>query len=77
MYAFGWYDYVRESLINTAGNCNNILSYCLYWVLSVYDYYFLTNDNSIIQTLNQQMTTLINQSIAIFSTNPNLGFYGT
>ena len=76
MYTFGAYDYVRESLVTTAGNCNDIFSYCLYWILSIRDYYYLTNDTTIITELSNEIQILLNQSISVFGTNPNLGFYG-
>lgn len=50
MAAFGNFDFVKQNLFFTKDNCNGIESYCLYFVLSVADYFFATNDS---QTAHQ------------------------
>ena len=45
MAAFGNFDFVKQNLFFTKDNCNGIESYCLYFVLSVSDYFFATNDS--------------------------------
>ena len=44
MAALGNFDFVKQNLFFTKDNCNGIESYCLYYVLSVSDYFFATND---------------------------------
>lgn len=46
MASLGNFDFVRQNLFFTQDNCNGIESYCLYFVLSVFDYFVATNDNA-------------------------------
>ena len=46
MASLGNFDFVRQNLFFTKDNCNGIESYCLYYVLSVFDYFVATNDNA-------------------------------
>jgi alpha-L-rhamnosidase len=45
MASLGNFDFVRQNLIFTKDNCNGIESYCLYYVLSLCDYFKATNDS--------------------------------
>jgi hypothetical protein len=49
--ALGNFAFVAQNLRFTQNNCNGIESYCLYFVLSVYDYFMATNDTSLIREL--------------------------
>ena len=42
--ALGNFDFVKQNLFYTKDNCNGIESYCLYYVLSLCDYFAATND---------------------------------
>lgn len=44
MIAFGNYAFVLQNLARSATDCNGIASYCVYWVLSLIDYYEATGD---------------------------------
>jgi alpha-L-rhamnosidase len=44
MVSLGNFGFVRDNLFFTKDNCNGIESYCLYFVLSVCDYFKATND---------------------------------
>lgn len=44
MHAFGLYEFVRQNLWNTHIDSNSILSYSIYWCLSVMEYYNATGD---------------------------------
>jgi sarcosine oxidase delta subunit len=46
MASLGNFDFVRQNLFFTKDNCNGIESYCLYYVLSVFDYFVATNDTA-------------------------------
>ena len=70
MYAFGEFEFVKQSIIETQNNTDNILSYPLYWTQSIYDYYLLTNDTSLLKQLDSMIQYYLNQSIAVFGTNP-------
>eukprot|EP01084_Bolivina_argentea_P065849 120033_1 len=76
MYAFGAYDFVKQSIIDTKDNTDNILSYPLYWITSIYDYYLLTNDTTLLTTLEGMIQHYLNQSISVFGTNPAISLYG-
>ena len=76
MEAFGEFNYVKKNIIQTQNDTDNILSYPLYWILSIYDYYLQTNDKILLQELEIKIMIYLNNSINIFGTNPSINFYG-
>ncbi len=76
MQAFGEFNYVKKNIIQTQNDTDNILSYPLYWILSIYDYYLQTNDKTLLQELENKIMIYLNHSIAVFGTNPSINFYG-
>eukprot|EP01083_Nonionella_stella_P046378 124179_1 len=76
MYAFGSFDYIKEDIIRIQNNTDNILSYPLYWVQSIYDYYLMTNDTTLLIQMQDKILFYLNESIAVFNTNPSINFYG-
>jgi hypothetical protein len=49
MAAFGNFDFVLHNLNRSATDCNGIESYCVYWCLSLLDYWRHTGDDSIVE----------------------------
>jgi hypothetical protein len=74
--AFGNNDFIKKNLDLTAGDNNGILSYALYWVLSVIDYYNYTGDTPTLLGYLNNAQGILDGAYAVYGTNPGLGFYG-
>lgn len=74
--AFGNYDFILKNIVNTSTQSNGILSYELYWVQSVIDYFNYTGDEAVLKryatNINNKLVTAINR----WGTNPHLNYYG-
>jgi len=75
MAALGNFDFVKQNLRFTQNNCNGIESYCLYFVLSVCDYFSATNDTALMHELSVSVAPKLEHAKAIWGKGP-LGFYG-
>ena len=75
MAAFGNFDFVRNNLERTSGN-DWILSYMLYWVSSMLDYYNYTGDATILEKYIGNISGKLDAAYTAYGTNPKLGFYG-
>ena len=66
MAAFGIYPFIRHSLLTTMSAATGLLSYNLFWVLSVDDYYRTTGDVDLVKQLTpdmmQKLSTLQNKT---------------
>ncbi len=77
MAAFGDFTFVLQNLNFTSNNCNGIESYCLYWVLSVCDYFARTNDTAAVQYFMPVVVSKLEHAYSLMSVDrPKLGFYG-
>jgi hypothetical protein len=74
--AFGNYDFVKNNLIRTADDANGIASYSLYWVQSLIDYYYFTNDKALFEKYIPNVCGKLDTAYLLWGKNPNLGFYG-
>lgn len=76
MVAFGNYDFVKANTINTADLNNGILSYSLYWVLSLIDYVNYTGDVEFAKRYIDNACKKLDLAYQHFGKSPKLGFYG-
>ncbi|MDR1097250.1 MAG: hypothetical protein LBL57_03870 [Tannerella sp.] len=76
MVAFGNYDFVKTNLRHTSTQYNGILSYSLYWVLSLMDYYYYTGDNALLDEMLENACHKLDVAYEHYGTNPDLRFYG-
>jgi alpha-L-rhamnosidase len=77
MIAFDNTWFVLQSLQQTRNLCNGIESYCIYWTLSVVDYFYQTNDTSSILALQTDVETKLQHALDIyFNLNDEWEFYG-
>jgi hypothetical protein len=74
--AFGNADFVKENLVRTAKDANGIVSYSLYWVQSLIDYYNFTNDKALFDNYIENACGKLDTAYMNFGKNPTLGFYG-
>lgn len=74
--AFGNYDFIKKNIDNTSQQNNGILSYSLYWVLSLLDYYSYTGDTATLRSYLNNACTKLDEAYRVFGTTPRLGFYG-
>jgi alpha-L-rhamnosidase len=75
MVAFGNFDFIRANLERTVKK-DRILSYNLYWVLSMLDWYHYTGDASLLETYTDNIMGKLDDAYSVYGTNPKLGFYG-
>jgi hypothetical protein len=75
MVAFGNFDFIRGNLERTSGN-DWILSYMLYWVSSMLDYYNYTGDTTTLKKYIVNISGKLDAAYTTYGTNPQLGFYG-
>ena len=75
MAAFGNFDFVRSNLERTSGK-DWILSYMLYWVSSLLDYYNNTGDTELLNKYTENISAKLDDAYTAYGTNPQLGFYG-
>ena len=76
MVALGNFDFVKENLRFTQRNCNGIESYCLYFVLSVVDYFMATNDAALAEELVPSVVPKLEHAHSVWGSTVHLGFYG-
>lgn len=74
--AFGNHDFVKANLDWTANQNNGILSYSLYWVLSLVDYYKYSGDGVTLGNYITNACGKLDTAYNHYGTNPGLGFYG-
>lgn len=74
--AFGNYDFILQNIRNTSTQSNGILSYELYWVQSVIDYYNYTGDKSVLKTYRGNISTKLSNAYYKWGKNPHLNYYG-
>ena len=75
MAALGNFDFVKQNLRFTQKNCNGIASYCLYFVLSVTDYFAATNDTALMAELAPSVTGYLEHAHSVFG-HAQLSFFG-
>jgi len=76
MVAFGNYDFVRDNIIQTSTKSNGIVSYPVYWVLSLVDYCNYTGDKATLNVLLDKALTILDDAYAHFGRTTGLGFNG-
>jgi alpha-L-rhamnosidase len=76
MAALGNFDFVGQNLNFTRNNCNGIESYCLYFVLSVADFYDATADTTTVGYLVDFVTPKLEHAHDVWGKNTQGGFYG-
>jgi alpha-L-rhamnosidase len=77
MVAFGNYDFVLTNINHTADQNNGILSYSLYWVQSLIDYYCYSGDSTTLIRYIENASRKLDEAYRHFGTNPPLGYYGS
>ena len=77
MAAFDNYDFVLQNLVRTSSDCNNIESYCVYWALSLIDYYYITGDKATLSNFTQNVNDRLEHAFDIFDDySTPLNFFG-
>jgi len=76
MVAFGNYDFVKTNIVNTADLNNGILSYSLYWVLSLIDYINYTGDVQFALKYIDNASKKLDLAFQHYGQSPKLGFFG-
>ena len=74
--AFGNYEFVRKNLLHTADQSNGILSYPLYWVQSLVDYYLYTGDGELLGQLCDNACAKLDDALEHFDDPRSPAFYG-
>jgi alpha-L-rhamnosidase len=74
--AFGNYDFVRDNIHHTSTQNNGILSYSLYWILSLFDYINYTGDSATLLRYIDNACEKLDNAWLHFGTDPRLRFYG-
>lgn len=74
--AFGNADFVKVNIDRTANDCNNIETYCLYWVLSVLDWWRTTNNNDGLIAYIDNINNKLEHAYSIFTNPTTLSFVG-
>ncbi len=74
--AFANYDFIRKNVEHTADMNNGILSYSLYWVLSLADYFFYTGDTITLMKYIDNASRKLDLAYQHFGSDPPLGFFG-
>jgi hypothetical protein len=75
MAALGNFGFVAQNLRFTQKNCNGIESYCLYFVLSVADYFAATNDTALMAELAPSVVQYLEHAYSVWG-HAKLAFYG-
>jgi alpha-L-rhamnosidase len=73
---FANYDFIRKNIDHTADQNNGILSYSLYWVLSLADYFQFTGDTVTLMKYMDNASRKLDYACQLFGSDPPLGFYG-
>lgn len=74
--AFGNYDFVRKNIVYTSNQYNGILSYSLYWVQSLLDYYNYTGDRTTLDSLCTNACGKMDAAYQHYDQAPSVSFYG-
>jgi hypothetical protein len=74
--AFGNHDFILTNIHHTADQNNGILSYSLYWIQSLVDYYRYTADRATLETYLDNACGKLDEAYRHYGTNPRLSFYG-
>jgi alpha-L-rhamnosidase len=74
--AFGNYDFIRDNIHHTSEQNNGILSYSLYWILSLCDYFNYTADTATLVKYIDNACEKLDYAWLHFGTDPELRFYG-
>ena len=65
MHAFGQFEFVRQNLWNTHNDSNSILSYSLYWCMSVLEYYNATADADTLELYYLNIDAKLEQAVQL------------
>jgi alpha-L-rhamnosidase len=74
--AFANYEFVKLNLEHNAEKNNGILSYSLYWVQSLYDYFYYTGDTATVKKYIGNASKKLDLAYDHFGKNPRQHFYG-
>jgi len=74
--AFGNQDFVLTNLHHTAEQDNGILSYSMYWIQSLKDYYDYSGDTTTLIHYIKNGRFKLDRAYNHYGSKPNLGFYG-
>lgn len=74
--AFGNYDFIRKNIYNTAEQYNGIISYSLYWVKSLVDYYMYTGDVKTLDDLTQNACRKLEMAYGHTKEKHSVTFFG-
>ena len=76
MAAFGNFPFVLNNLNRSKADCQGIATYCLYFVLSVSDYYAATGDAAAVAYLTPNVVDHLNQAVGQWANPEGLRFVG-
>jgi alpha-L-rhamnosidase len=74
--AFANYDFIKKNIDNTSKQSNGIKSYSLYWIFSLLDYYYYTNDTATLRGYIENACAKLDDAYKVFGKDPKLRFYG-
>ncbi|RLD71538.1 MAG: hypothetical protein DRI98_04925 [Bacteroidetes bacterium] len=74
--AFGNYDFILTNIHHTADQNNGILSYSMYWIQSLVDYYYYTGDSATLIHFIDNARIKLDRAYSHYGTDPKLTFYG-
>lgn len=74
--AFGNDDFVLTNIDHTADQNNGILSYSLYWIQSLADYFNYTGDRATVRKYLDNACRKLDEAYRHYGTDPELRFYG-
>ena len=75
--AFGNYAFVLQNLARSATDCNGIESYCVYWCLSLIDYYEASGDKASLAQYTPNVADKLEHAYAVFDDlRTGLTFFG-
>ncbi len=74
--AFGNFDFIKKNIDNTSKQSNGIKSYSLYWIFSLLDYYYYTNDTATLRGYINNACAKLDDAYKVFGKDPKLRFYG-
>ena len=78
MAAFANYAFVLQNLARSATDCNGIESYCVYWALSLVDYYTASGDKASLAQYAPNVDDKLEHAYAVFDDlRTGLTFFGT